>query len=195
MERFQLEAIRQLILKNSYRYCGIMPEQVYVICQKNTSCHCKQKRTIMKTVILLLLAAYCLPATAQNNLTANIIEGGKTLIDLIRVIKTPKTASAVNNTITATDSCSTKNLADITYKNSGARAVFISLYKRTGEVYCIQPLTLKIAAGSRESLYEIPAGIYKFKIEHAEGEVKLLYKEGEIKIQACDKILKEIKEE
>jgi mRNA degradation ribonuclease J1/J2 len=149
----------------------------------------------MKTVIFLLLLGNCLAAAAQNNLTANIIEGGKTLVDLIRVFKTPKATNAANNTITVTDSCSIKNLADITYKNSGTRAVFISLFKRTGAVYSIQPLTLKIAAASRESLYEIPSGIYKFKIEYAEGEVKLLHKEGEIKIQPCDKILKEINPE
>jgi hypothetical protein len=146
----------------------------------------------MKTVIFLLLAGNCLTATAQNNLTANIIEGGKTLVDLVRVFKTPKTANAANNTITVTDSCSIKNLADITYRNSGTKAAFISLYKRAGTTYSILPLTLKVQGGSRESLYEIPAGIYKFKIEHAEGEVKLLYKEGEIKIQPCDKLQKEI---
>jgi hypothetical protein len=146
----------------------------------------------MKTVLFLLLAAYGVTAAAQNNLTANIIEGGKTLVDLIRVIKNPKPTNAANNTIAATDSCSVKNLADITYKNSGTRAIFISLYKRTGAAYSIQPLTLKVQAGSRESLYEIPAGIYKYKAEYAEGEIKLLYKEGEIKIQACDKLLKEM---
>jgi hypothetical protein len=146
----------------------------------------------MKTVIFLLLAGSCFIATAQNNLTSNIIEGGKTLVDLIRVFKTPKATNAANNGVTVTDSCSIKNLVDITYKNSGTRAVFISLYKRTGAVYSIQPLTLKVQAGSRESLYEIPAGIYKYKIEYAEGEIKVLYKEGEIKIQPCDKLQKEI---
>jgi hypothetical protein len=146
----------------------------------------------MKTVIFLLLAGNCFTATAQNNLTANILEGGKTLVDLIRIFKTPKTTNTANNTIALTDSCSIKNLADITYKNSGTRAVFISLYKRNGTAYSLAPLTLKIQAASRESLYEIPAGIYKFKMEYAEGETRVLYKEGEIKIQPCDKLQKEI---
>ncbi len=168
---------------------------MYVIWPKNTSCHCKQKRTIMKTVIILLLAGNCIPANAQNNLTANIIEGGKTLVDLIRVFKTPKTTGTANYSAAVTDSCTAKNIADITYKNTCTRAVFVSLYKRTGTVYSTQPLTLKILANSRESLYEIPAGIYKFKIELAEAATRILYKEGEIKIQACDKLLKEVKEE
>jgi hypothetical protein len=150
----------------------------------------------MKTIIFLLLAGSCLHTAAQNNLTANIIEGGKTLVDLIRVIKSPKTVSLPAATAVAvTDSCAAKNLADISYKNTSAKAVFVSLYKRSGAAYATIPLTLKISGNSRESLYEIPAGIYKYRIEYMEGEIKILHKEGEIKLLPCDKLQKEIKDE
>jgi hypothetical protein len=40
-------------------------------------------------------------------------------------------------------------------------------------------------------LYELQAGIYKYRIES--GEQKILLSEGELKLNACDKMLKEIK--
>ncbi len=147
----------------------------------------------MRIYYSLLLLIACSAAIAQNNLAANIIEGSKTLVDLIRVIKTPKNsliAMPVNNPVL--DSCTIKNIADICYKNNSGNTVNISLFRRIGNTY-IGNLSLKIPNNSQECLYELVAGIYKYKIE-IEGEAqKILINEGELKLNACEKAIREIK--
>ncbi len=70
----------------------------------------------------------------------------------------------------------------------------VSLFKRIGAIYSITPLNLYIGNNGQEYLYEVPIAIYKFKIEYeSEDEKKVVYREGEIKINACDKMVREIK--
>jgi hypothetical protein len=148
----------------------------------------------MNKLFFFFLAMGCRQALSQNNMTSNIIEGSKTLVDLIRVIKTPRT-SIPSATTLLTDSCATKNLADVSYKNNTGKAMVVSLYKRTGALYAAVPLSLKILPNTTESLYEIMAGIYKYRIEFETEGIRSLQVEREIKIQSCDKLFKEIKKE
>ena len=149
-----------------------------------------------------LLAAACLHAitlTAQNSTANNLIEGGKTLVELVRVFKTPKNSIA-NSTVTPqpnkTDSCSIKNISDISFKNSTAKSLYITLTKRNGAVYETQVLTIKVLHKAQEYFYELRAGIYKLKIEtDGEDDKRILFKEGEIKLSPCDNTIKEIKPE
>jgi hypothetical protein len=152
----------------------------------------------MKKLFFLLLMNSSLSAVAQSNLTTNIIEGGKTLIDLVRVFKTPKIAliPTATSSTSVIDSCYNKGLADVCYKNTSGKTMQVSLYKRNGTTYSVNPLTLRISTNSQEHLYEVPIGIYKFKIEYDEqGGSKIIFSEGEIKINACDKAIREIKKE
>lgn len=116
-------------------------------------------------------------------------------MDLIKVIKAPKanTIAGYSGTISRTDSCVTKGLVDIAYKNNSGKSMFVSLYLRNGNALAAIPLTLKVLNGGKENLFEIQAGIYKYKIEYEEEEKRVVYKEGEIKLQACDKKELEIK--
>jgi hypothetical protein len=152
----------------------------------------------MRKLFFLLLMNSCLSAIAQSNLTTTIIEGSKTLVDLVKVFKTPRTSLVPTNSTASTtiDSCYNKGLADITYKNMSGKTMQVSLYKRNGNIYVVVPLTLRIGNNSQESLYEIASSIYKYKIEYDdEDDKKIIYREGEIKINACDKLVKEIKKE
>lgn len=70
----------------------------------------------------------------------------------------------------------------------------VTLFNRIGAIYSIISLNLYIGYNVQEYLYEVPIAIYKFKIEYEnEDEKKLVYREGEIKINACDKMVREIK--
>jgi hypothetical protein len=155
----------------------------------------------MRKLFFLLLMNSSLLAVAQNNLTTTIIEGSKTLVDLVKVFKTPKssmvyTPTAANTAAVGVDSCYSKGLADIAYKNKTGKTIQVYLYKRNGSIYETIPLSLRISNNSQESLYEISSGIYKYKIECEELDGrKILYNEGEIKITPCDKLVKEIKKE
>ena len=144
----------------------------------------------------LILAATCLmsiSSSAQNNTAYNIIEGGKTLVDLVRVLKFPKYAVAVQPTPEKQDSCALKNVTDVCIKNSTANPLQVCLYKRNGNVYEAGALSLKILPKSQEYLYELKAGVYKIKFETEEGTVKRILNEGEIKLIACESMFKEIK--
>jgi len=144
----------------------------------------------MRKLIIVVFAAIAFNAAAQNNTASNLIEGGKTLVELVRVFKSPKTAVPHQSFIENKDSCLQKSLADICYKNNSGNNITISFFKRTGLVYATA-LTLKIANNGQECLYELQSGVYKYRIES--GDQKLLLSEGELKLNACDKIVKEIK--
>lgn len=155
----------------------------------------------MRKLFTFLLMSSCLLVNAQNNLTTTIIEGSKTLVDLVRVFKTPKVnmvqmPAITDNTASGVDSCYSKGLADITYKNTSGKTMQVSLYKRNGTLYAATPLTLRIGNNSQESLFEISSGIDKYKTEYEDADdKKVIYKEGEMKITPCDKLVKEIKKE
>ncbi len=155
----------------------------------------------MRKLILVLLMNGSLLALAQSNLITSIIEGGRTLVDLVRVFKTPKVnmvqiPATKHTKASGVDSCYSKGLADITYKNTSGKTMEVSLYKRNGALYAATSLTLRIGNNSQESLFEISSGIYKYKTEYEDADdKKVIYREGEMQITPCDKLVKEIKKE
>ena len=146
----------------------------------------------MKT--LLLFTAIAIPAlsTAQPPNASNILEGGKTLIELIRVIKPQR--NALNTTAyQSPDSCSQKRIADISFKNKTDKTMIVSLFYRAGNVYEQLPSSLLLSPATQESLYELRAGIYKYKIESdSSGQRKILHG-GELKLAPCEKAVKDIR--
>ncbi len=147
----------------------------------------------MRKLILSAVAMLTLTVSAQSNTASNIIEGGKTLVELVRVFKMPRYIMAQQPVVEKKDSCALKNVSDITIKNSLTSALVVSLYRRNGNVYEAGVLSLKILPKNQETIYEVKAGIYKIKYEIEEDEEKRTIREGEIKLNACENIFKEIK--
>jgi len=147
----------------------------------------------MRTLIIAAAIMTAAGTTAQNKITSNIIEGGKTLVELVRVFKTPKTAMGQQSTAGQKDSCAVKSVSDMCFKNLAAYPVNVSLYRRNGNVYETTALSVKVLPGNQEFLFEVRSGIYKMKIEMDEEGVKKLLREGEMKINACANVFKEIK--
>lgn len=149
----------------------------------------------MRRLILFTVVIININASAQTTTASNIIEGGKTLVELVRVFKTPKYIMPFHPVVEKKDSCAIKNITDLCIKNSTAKPLLVSLYKRNGNVYDAGVLTLKILSKNQECLYELNAGVYKVKFEIEEDDEKKIIREGEIKLIACENIFKEIKNE
>jgi hypothetical protein len=143
-------------------------------------------RNLIFTAVILLSVS----AGAQNNTASNIIEGGKTLVELVRVFKTPKNTMPEQSAVEKTDSCVKKNLSDLCIKNSTGKYLLVSLYRRNGNIYEPGVLSLKILFKNQECLYELKAGVYKIKFETEEGAVKKIISEGEIKLNTCEKMFR-----
>jgi hypothetical protein len=150
----------------------------------------------MRTIFLAAAALININTAAQNNTTANIIEGGKTLVELVRVFKTPKYtfAQLPAAVIEKKDSCAVKNISDISIKNSTTKPLLVSVYRRNGNLYEAGVLSMKILPKNQETLYELKAGIYKIKYETEDDDEKQVIREGEIRLIACANIFKEIKD-
>lgn len=150
---------------------------------------------IMRKIILSTAAViFTLIVQAQNNTASNIIEGGKALVELVRVLKMPVYRDVQENIIEKVDSCKLKNLCDLSFKNSTDTGLYITLIKRNGSMYEVNVLTMKILPKTREYLYELRAGIYKYTIEmDGEEDKRVLYREGEMKLTACENAFQEIK--
>ena len=148
----------------------------------------------MRTLILAAATLININTAAQNNTTANIIEGGKTLVELVRVFKTPKTTLLSEPpAIKRVDSCAVKNTTDLCIKNSTGKPLLVSFFRRNGNLYEPGTLSLKILPKNQECLYELKSGVYKIKLETEENGVKTSFREGEIKLNACENFYKEIK--
>jgi hypothetical protein len=92
----------------------------------------------MRRLILAATVLMNFSTTAQNNTANNIIEGGKTLVELVRVFKTPKYFMPPPQVVVEKkDSCALKNIADIGIKNSTAYPLIVSLYRRN-EISCLR---------------------------------------------------------
>jgi hypothetical protein len=89
----------------------------------------------MRTLILAAVVIITGNAAGQNNTTANIIEGGKTLVELVRVFKTPKNSLISETLVEKKDSCAAKNTRDLCLKNSTGKRLLVSFYRRNGNLY------------------------------------------------------------
>lgn len=125
--------------------------------------------------------------------TERYIETGKTLIELIKIFKTPRTSANSDNS-KSVDSCGIKQKSDLCFKNSTFKDLTISLYKRTDTAYSEKPFTMVVLASRVECWYDLKAGIYKYRIEIENGQGKTVYREGELKLQPCENMQREIKE-
>ena len=143
-----------------------------------------------------LLAAVILlgaNASAQNYTTNNIIEGGKTLVELVRIFKIPKNSLAQQNIIEKKDSCIIRSISDLCIKNSTANSLLVTLFKRAGNGYEPGILTAKISPKNQECWFELKSGVYKFRLQTEDGDSLKLFREGELKLNPCANMVKEIK--
>ena len=148
----------------------------------------------MRKLLLPVVVLITFNASSQNNTASNIIEGGKALVELVRVFKAPKYAMYPQPIVEKRDSCSLKSVCDLSFKNSTDKGLYISLFKRNGNTYEANVLTMKILPNALECLYELKSGIYKFKIEiDNDDDERAVYREGEMKLVACENVIKEIK--
>ena len=148
----------------------------------------------MRTLILAVAALFYLTGSAQNNTAENIIEGGKTLVELVRVLKMPVNSGYQPHVAENIDSCKLKNVSDLSFKNNTDKSVYVSLFKRNGNLYEANVLTLKILPKAQERWFDLKSGIYKFKIEwDGEDDERIIYQEGEMRLNACENIVKEVK--
>ena len=148
----------------------------------------------MRAFILTAVVLININTSAQNNTAANIIEGGKALVELVRVFKMPRYFMPFPQPIVEKkDSCLIKNISDFTIKNSTNKPLLVSLYRRNGNIYEPGILSLKILPKNQETLYELKAGIYKMKSETEEDNERKVFREGEIKLNACENVFREIK--
>ncbi|MEJ7609890.1 MAG: hypothetical protein WKF88_01790 [Ferruginibacter sp.] len=144
----------------------------------------------MKKIILITLLAVSVSAAAQNNTAAHLIEGSKSLAELVRIFKTPKSSMSQYTSSQLKDSCAIKGLTDFCVKNNTGKPLLVSIYRRNESGYDAAVLFLRVLPQNKEWLYAIKSGIYKIKTETEEAGVKKPFKEGEIKINSCENPVK-----
>ena len=155
----------------------------------------------MKPIIITLacLISFSI-ANAQSNPASDIVEGGKALVELIKIFKTPKknlgapVPKSQHQSEYSDDNCETRQQSDLCFKNSTSQSVIISIFRRNGNTYETIPFTMKVISQKEECWFELKAGIYKYKIEIDAGFLNTTLREGEFKLEACENMQREIKE-
>ena len=144
----------------------------------------------MKIILLSAVIICSITAAAQNNTAANLIEGSKSLVELLRVFRTPKSSMAQYASSQLKDSCAIKGLTDFCVKNNTGKTLLVSIYRRNDNGYDAAVLSLRVLPQNKEWLYAIKSGIYKIKTETDEAGIKKPFKEGEIKMNSCENPVK-----
>lgn len=147
-------------------------------------------------IAILLFAQHLSAQTAAYT----IIEGSRTLVELIKVFRTPRqqvvgdrrAGNGSNSNSLSIDSCEIKQRSDLCYSNKSSRSLIITIYKRTEEGYEAQPFTMKVLSQKEECWFEMRAGIYKYRIELDATPTRVLLREGEFKLEACENMKREI---
>ena len=144
------------------------------------------------------IAAFLICCIVDAQSTADhLIEGSKTLVELISIFKKNKSPAVTGSPVAGNnniDSCILKQQSDLCFKNSSSRDLAISIFRRTDAAYETVPFTVKVISKKTECLYELKSGIYKYRIETGNGADKVLVNEGEFRLQPCDNMKREIKE-
>lgn len=135
----------------------------------------------MVIVIILLLAGSI--AVQAQNAAINIVEGGRLLIELVKVFKkNPAGSSSVNAK------------ADLCFLNSTTGSLAVELSRKINDsTYTTLPGSIQLLAKNNECLLELSIGIYRYKIFIKEYGTLQLSIEGELRLLANEKMVREIK--
>ncbi len=130
-------------------------------------------------VTALLCCCMCITTSLHSqDLTSKIIEGAKTLTDVVKIIKP---ATAVANEVPSTD---------VSFKNKSATAIEVQLFRKKNDTtYVITPMKLTVANDGTESFIDVTPGIYKYKIvkKVASNSTVEVLKEGEFRVGMNEK--------
>ena len=148
----------------------------------------------MRIIVMMATLLFGSAGMAQNGTAGNIIEGGKTLVELVRVFKIPRNNIGQQNITEKKDSCVIKGISDLCIKNSTGHGLWVTLYKRAGNGYEPGVLTAMILSRNQECWYELKSGIYKYRLDTDTGDSLKLFRQGEWKLDACSNMVKEIRE-
>jgi hypothetical protein len=138
----------------------------------------------MKYIILSLTLLYASVLTGQVNQSPNkILETGKTLVEIIKVLKPAKNEKE----------CLARKVGDLCFKNETRNKVKLSVFQRNDSGYVKEPFRLVLLALTEECFFELAAGVYKYQIDilQADGTIEIL-KIGEVKMKACERTIREI---
>jgi hypothetical protein len=131
----------------------------------------------MKKIITYICLLLITQQLQSQNLSSQIIDGAKTLVDVVRVFKP---TNSTQYSAPSTDAIF-KNRTDLTTEVQ-------LLKKKTDSIYSSIPVKLIIAAGSAESYLDISPGIYRYKVFRKSTNTNTeIIKEGEFRIETNEK--------
>ena len=106
-----------------------------------------------RLILALIVCLLCMLKAHSQKTEQTIIEGGRTLVELIKIFKAPKANLAEINKGKSTDSCVIKQMTNLCFKNSSSRSLVINLYKRSDTSYQKRPFTIKVLSAMEECWY------------------------------------------
>ena len=140
----------------------------------------------MKFIILFYSQMWIGVLFAQNPPTANnIVEGGKVLMELVKVFKKslPQGLQPFEN-----------NSSDICFTNSTPDNLYIELAKKVNDsTYKNLPTALSLTTNAHECLLELPANVYHYKMYKKVNGIQSLSLEGDLRLVPNEKMEREIK--
>jgi len=141
----------------------------------------------MKFIILFCLQFGTGYLLAQNPpTTSNIVEGGKVLVELVKVFKKNPPQPGLQGP--------ENNLSDICFTNSTSDNLFIDLSRKINDTtYRNLPTAVSLTANAHECLLELSPNVYHYKIYKKLNGVQSLSLEGDIRLLPNEKMEREIK--
>ena len=134
----------------------------------------------MKKLFLFFIGLCIVSSTfAQKDTPAQLLEGGKMILEAIRLFKLDKEKKKEKD-------CT----LSICFDNQTAERVKIFVQSILMEEEEI-PIEIYSSAGNQDCSYSITAGIYSYEVQSEEGDI---LRKAEVNVKACRAVLIEVKE-
>jgi hypothetical protein len=143
--------------------------------------------SIMKPILIAGLWLTAVLSNAQTSTpSGNIIEGGKMLIELVKIFRNPPSRRQLTG--------KGDQLSDICFKNSTVGDLYIQLLKKLNDTtYKDLPVSVSLLSLSRECIMDLVPGVYHYRVFKKDNKAQLLSLEGELRLVPNETMEREIR--
>ena len=141
----------------------------------------------MKTILMFFVQIGLNISVAQVPPTANnIVEGGKVLVELVKVFKKNSLAQGTRSTDNAS--------SDLCFKNNTIDNLYIEFSKRVNDsTMKTLPFSISVTVNAHECLLELSPSLYHYKVFKKNYTGQVLSLEGDIRLVPNEKMEREIR--
>ena len=140
----------------------------------------------MKYNLFIGIYIICSLNTYSQTTENPFIEGGKLIVELVKVFKKNPSEKPAND--------QPGNVSDLCFSNTTKDSLTIDVFKKLNDtVYRLLPFSLLLSVGSLECMLGLTPAVYHYKISRKQKGITTILIEGDLRLKPNEKMQREIK--